>query len=207
MSPRLKARRGDREPRPGRREARMPIANPGAEPVTNQSLPETVQVLRPPGTWTVPGALVRPMAPAVVAGHRAPCPFAAPLRRRPSRTWPAGPGPPIVCRTCRRHVLRTDRGYHPCMATAPSPPGAERLIRWIMVALVVWGLIHAAGAWTLNHDARRPLVVIACVAGFLGFWLAMLASRRRRLARAFSATSGAAPASPHTPPAGRPGKR
>jgi hypothetical protein len=55
-----------------------------------------------------------------------------------------------------------------------------------MAALVVWGLFHAAGAWTLNHDPRRPLIVIACVAAFLGFWLAMLAARRRRLARGSS---------------------
>ena len=34
----------------------------------------------------------------------------------------------------------------------------------------------------LNHDARRPLIVIACMAAFLGFWLALLASRKRRLA-------------------------
>jgi hypothetical protein len=39
------------------------------------------------------------------------------------------------------------------------------------------------GAWTLNHDARRPLIVLACVAAFLGFWLALLAARRRRLER------------------------
>ena len=61
----------------------------------------------------------------------------------------------------------------------PSPPGAERIIAWIMAGIVIWGLFHAVGAWTLNHDARRPLVVLACVAAFLGFWLAMLASRRR----------------------------
>ncbi|MFM8706628.1 MAG: hypothetical protein ACKOHK_00650 [Planctomycetia bacterium] len=53
-----------------------------------------------------------------------------------------------------------------------------------MAALVAWGLFHAAGAWTLNHDVRRPLIVLACVAAFLGFWLALLASRRRRLDRA-----------------------
>ena len=64
-----------------------------------------------------------------------------------------------------------------------SPPGAERLLAWLMAALVVWGLFHAVGAWTLNHDPRRPLIVIACMAAFLGFWLAMLAVRRRRLAR------------------------
>jgi CHASE2 domain-containing sensor protein len=61
------------------------------------------------------------------------------------------------------------------------PPGAERIIAWIMAGLVAWGVFHAVGAWTLNHDPRRPLIVIACVAVFLGFWLAMLAARRRRL--------------------------
>ena len=65
--------------------------------------------------------------------------------------------------------------------TSPSPPGAERIIAWIMGGIVVWGLLHALGAWTLNHDARRPAVVLACVAAFLGFWLAVLAARRRRL--------------------------
>lgn len=49
-----------------------------------------------------------------------------------------------------------------------------------MVGIVVWGLFHAFGAWTFNHDARRPLVVLGCVAAFLGFWLAMLATLRRR---------------------------
>jgi type VI protein secretion system component VasK len=67
-------------------------------------------------------------------------------------------------------------------SASPSPPGPERILAWIMAAIVVWGLFHAVGAWMLNHDARRPLIVIACVAAFLGFWLAMLAARRRRLA-------------------------
>jgi CHASE2 domain-containing sensor protein len=67
------------------------------------------------------------------------------------------------------------------MATSPPPADAERLIRWIMLAIVAWGAVHACGAWTFNHDARRPLVVLACVLGFLGFWSMMLAARRRRL--------------------------
>ncbi len=71
--------------------------------------------------------------------------------------------------------------YKGGMSQPPSPPpGAERLIRWIMVGIVVWGVFHAIGAWTLNYDARRPLVVLACVAAFLGFWLAMLSTLRRR---------------------------
>ena len=69
------------------------------------------------------------------------------------------------------------------MATSAPPPDAERLIRSIMLAIVAWGAIHAVGAWTLNFDFRRPLMVLACVFGFLGFWLAMLAVRRRQLAR------------------------
>jgi len=65
----------------------------------------------------------------------------------------------------------------------PSPPDAERILAGIMAALVLWGLFHAVGAWSLNHDARRPLVVLACVAAFLGFWLVLLAARRRRIDR------------------------
>jgi hypothetical protein len=56
---------------------------------------------------------------------------------------------------------------------------AERIIRWIMVGIVAWGLFHAIGAWRLNHDPRRMLVVLGCVAAFLGFWLTMLAAWRR----------------------------
>ena len=112
-----------------------------------QSLPETVQLPRPPGIWTVPGAFV--YGP---------------------RYEPGGDGIDF-----ERILLDM-----PVPAT-PTPPGAERILFWIMVALVVWGLFHAIGAWTLNHDARRALIVLACVAMFLGFWLALLASRRRRL--------------------------
>jgi CHASE2 domain-containing sensor protein len=48
-----------------------------------------------------------------------------------------------------------------------------------MLGIVAWGLFHAIGAWRLNHDPRRLLVVLACVAAFLGFWLTMLAAFRR----------------------------
>ena len=63
----------------------------------------------------------------------------------------------------------------------PSPPGAERIIRWIMIGVLAWGGVHAVGAWRLNHDPRRMLVVLGCVAAFLGFWAAMLSARSRRL--------------------------
>lgn len=69
------------------------------------------------------------------------------------------------------------------MVSRASQPDAERIIRWIMLGIVIWGLFHAVGAWRLNHDPRRMLVVLGCVAAFLGFWLVMLASWRRRHAR------------------------
>ncbi len=106
-----------------------------------QSLPETVQVLRPPGPWAVPGAF----SPLAVA------------------------------------VWRCD--YDGGMVDRAPQPDAERIIRWIMLGIVIWGLFHAVGAWRLNHDPRRMLVVLGCVAAFLGFWLVMLASWRRRHAR------------------------
>lgn len=67
--------------------------------------------------------------------------------------------------------------------TTPQPPDAERILRGIMIAVLVWGSILAAGSWTLNHDPRRPVVVLGCVLAFLGFWKAMLASRRGRIGR------------------------
>jgi CHASE2 domain-containing sensor protein len=65
--------------------------------------------------------------------------------------------------------------------STPSQPGPERIIRWIMMGIVAWGVFHAIGAWRLNHDPRRMLVVLGCVAAFLGFWAAMLSVRARRL--------------------------
>ena len=62
-----------------------------------------------------------------------------------------------------------------------APRNPEKILRGIMLALVVWGVIQALGSWLFNHDPRRPLIVLACVGGFLGFWLAALAARRRRL--------------------------
>ena len=70
------------------------------------------------------------------------------------------------------------------MDAQPPPTSAaagRRILAWIMTALVAWGVFHAVGAWTLNHDLRRPAVVLVCMAAFLGFWLLMLRGRERRL--------------------------
>lgn len=58
-----------------------------------------------------------------------------------------------------------------------------RLIALIAVGLFVWGVYHAVGAYRLNHNILRPVVVMACTLGFLAFWGIMLLSRARRLRR------------------------
>ena len=64
---------------------------------------------------------------------------------------------------------------------SPSP------LRWVIVLIVVsvsaWGVFHAVGAYRLNHNPARPLMVLGCVAAYLGFWGLMLRNRRNRLAR------------------------
>ncbi len=141
--------------------ASSPISRFQPKPV--QSLPETVQLPRPPGIWTVPGAFV----------------FAGPV------FLDRAAGSCLSFTRIRATAAAiTPQGIPVAAPQTSSPPGAERLLAWLMAALVVWALFHALGAWTLNHDPRRPLIVIACMAAFLGFWLAMLSARRRRLARA-----------------------
>jgi nitrate reductase NapE component len=68
-------------------------------------------------------------------------------------------------------------------APPSSAEAADRtsIIRWIVVAIMIWGVVHAVGAWSFNWNPLRPLVVLACVGAFLGFWMTMLAVRQRRL--------------------------
>ncbi|HWB00802.1 MAG TPA: hypothetical protein VG713_20060 [Pirellulales bacterium] len=58
------------------------------------------------------------------------------------------------------------------------PP--KRLIGLIAAGVFAWGLYHAWGAYQLNHNPWRFVMVLGCVLGFLGFWWAMLAARQRR---------------------------
>lgn len=60
---------------------------------------------------------------------------------------------------------------------------AHRPILAIMSALVIWGSLHALGAYLFEHDYRKPLVVYGFMLAFLGFWAVMLASRSRRIRR------------------------
>ena len=55
-----------------------------------------------------------------------------------------------------------------------SPATNRKIIRGIMLGLAAWGLVLALGDYLVNHNARRPLVIVGCVALFISFWLAML---------------------------------
>ncbi len=61
--------------------------------------------------------------------------------------------------------------------------GRFRIIRWVVAGIVLWGVFHAIGAWRFNHNPLRAVVVLVCVAAFLGFWMTMLAVRQRRLSQ------------------------
>lgn len=64
-----------------------------------------------------------------------------------------------------------------------SKPDTVRIIRWVVLGVLAWGIFHAVGAWRFNNNPLRAVVVMACVLGFLGFWLTMLAVRQRRLSQ------------------------
>lgn len=68
----------------------------------------------------------------------------------------------------------------------------------IMLAVLAWGIFHAIGAYRFH--SYRPLMVIGCSLAFLGFWLLMLRSRSRRLARE-QAERDRDDTAPHVPPA------
>ena len=57
----------------------------------------------------------------------------------------------------------------------------------LTVALAVWGVYHALGSYfggmgneNLQRDFRRSLVVLGCMAAFLGFWWWLMLTRKPR---------------------------
>jgi hypothetical protein len=56
----------------------------------------------------------------------------------------------------------------------------NRLILLIMLAVLAWGAMLSYGAYRQSESLVRPLATMGCVLGFLGFWLALLNSRRGR---------------------------
>ena len=77
-------------------------------------------------------------------------------------------------------------------STASKPPHrARRGVLWIMVAVVLWGTILAAGTYLYRYEAepgslahqraaRRTTVVLGCTGGFIAFWSVALAWRSQR---------------------------
>jgi drug/metabolite transporter (DMT)-like permease len=63
------------------------------------------------------------------------------------------------------------------------PLHQSRLIWLLILAVLVWGIYHAVGAYLLNHNPYRALMVMLCVVGYLAFWMFLLRRRQSRLER------------------------
>ena len=53
----------------------------------------------------------------------------------------------------------------------------RKIVFWIVMGIVAWGIVLAIGVYWANRDPRQPLIILAGVALFVGFWLAMLRTR------------------------------
>lgn len=65
------------------------------------------------------------------------------------------------------------------------PPDSDQrsqsaIVIWIVLGVFLWGAIQAVGAYLLNWNIWRAVIVLACVNGFLVFWLFLLWLNRRR---------------------------
>lgn len=56
-------------------------------------------------------------------------------------------------------------------------------IPYIVIGLLFWGGLLAYGAYAFQgkNDFRKPLIVLACVGVFVGFWGIMIWANRGRL--------------------------
>ena len=63
----------------------------------------------------------------------------------------------------------------------------DLIIPYIVIALIVWGALLALGAYVFRgqHDLRKPLIILACVGTFVGFWGVALWINRGRLLRGY----------------------
>ncbi len=65
------------------------------------------------------------------------------------------------------------------------PPDSDQhsqtaIVVWIVLGVFLWGAIQAVGAYLLNLNVWRAVVVLGFVNGFLFFWLFLLWLNRRR---------------------------
>jgi high-affinity Fe2+/Pb2+ permease len=70
---------------------------------------------------------------------------------------------------------------HPVTQQTLPQQTASNTIRWLMLAILAWGLILALGTFLFggNHAFLRALIVAGCTLAFLALWLAALALQRR----------------------------
>lgn len=59
-------------------------------------------------------------------------------------------------------------------------PSSRLLFALIMAGLVLWSSFIAAGAYLYNFDPWRPAMVLGCMAVFVGGWLLLLLSQKRK---------------------------
>jgi hypothetical protein len=57
------------------------------------------------------------------------------------------------------------------------------ITRWLMLAILVWGLLLALGTFLFggNQPLLRAVIVAGCTLAFLGLWLGALTVRGRGL--------------------------
>lgn len=67
--------------------------------------------------------------------------------------------------------------------TEPHPKIS--LIVWIMLALLAWASVLAAGSYLYGQTLlwQRAAIILSSVLLFIAFWLGMLANRRRRISK------------------------
>lgn len=63
---------------------------------------------------------------------------------------------------------------------APAPP--QRILLYIMLAVLVWGALLALGAYLFGEtrQAAKAALILGCVLAFLGVWGALLKYRAGR---------------------------
>ncbi len=60
------------------------------------------------------------------------------------------------------------------------PPLSHRtILALIMAGVILWGIYVAVGAYRYNLNPWRPVIVLACIALFVGTWLALLWNQNR----------------------------
>ncbi len=77
-------------------------------------------------------------------------------------------------------------GPHAVRPPAARPrltePHSRRMLWGIRLAVLAWGTVLAAGAYRLNHNPWRIVMVLGCVLAFLGLWSWLTAAADRRKA-------------------------